>query len=114
MLSRFVSIIVLFIFCSVSYAGYEKRQDVQNKRIANGKRSGSLNKREAKNLDHGQAKVKRKSKRFEQSKANVNADGKVTKKERRKLAKQRVKLIKIQNKQSKKIQNKKMNRRKAR
>lgn len=114
MLNKVISVVAVISFCSVSFAGYEKRQNIQNQRIQQGKESGSLTRREAKNLERGQNKVERKAERLENAKADAMADGKVDRQERREIARKRGNLKRTQNKQSRKIRNKKANRRQAR
>ncbi len=60
--------------------GIDKRQANQEARIQQGVQSGQLTPKEATKLEKGQARVENKE-------AKAKADGKVTKKERKKIAK---------------------------
>jgi hypothetical protein len=80
-----------------SEARYDRRQAHQKERIKQGVRSGELTRRETGGLVRGQVRVNRMERRAE-------ADGKVTRKER-------LRLERAQNKQSRRIFRKKHNRR---
>ena len=69
----------------------DKRQENQENRIEQGRKSGDLSKKEAKRLEKGQRRVDR-------AEARMADDGKVTKGERKRLET-------IQDKQSKRIRN---------
>ena len=56
----------------------DKRQDNQERRIEQGEKSGALNQKEAARLEKGQARVQK-------MESKAAADGKVTKKERRRI-----------------------------
>lgn len=78
----------------------DKRQDNQKKRIKEGVKSGSLTKKEARNLA-------RRQKHIQNMEKNAAADGKITNKERRRLRR-------VQKRQSANIYRKKHNRRNRR
>jgi hypothetical protein len=92
---------VTVLIASAAYAGptddpgIQKREQIQEKRIDQGVKSGELTPREAGKLEAQQAKIK-------QDEARMKSDGKLTKQERRKLTRE-------QNRASKKIANKKQN-----
>lgn len=96
---------VCVLIASAAYAGptddpnIQKREQIQEKRIDQGVKSGELTPREAGKLEAQQAKIK-------QDEARMKSDGKLTKKERRKLTKE-------QNRASNKIQRKKHNEQKT-
>jgi polyhydroxyalkanoate synthesis regulator phasin len=83
--------LVLAVFVNTSYAGTraDKRQERQEKRIDQGVKSGQLNEKEAARLNNGQARI-------DNAETAAQADGKITKKEQRKLEN-------MQDRQSKKI-----------
>jgi hypothetical protein len=72
-----------------STARIDKRQEMQQKRIDEGVKSGQLNKKEAARLEQGQARIQK-------MEDKAMADGKMTKKERKDIEK-------AQDRQSKKI-----------
>ena len=87
-------------FGSTAFAGEVKdREENQQDRIAQGIKSGELTPKEATNLEKGEAKI-------EKDRQKALADGKMTRKERKKLNKE-------ENKESKKIFRKKHNLRKV-
>ena len=83
------------VFAQTNTPNIDKRQEVQQKRIAKGMESGALTAQEAANLEKREAKI-------EADKQAAKADGVVTKAERAKLHHE-------ENRASKKIRNKKHN-----
>ena len=96
-LAALVAAVALPVAAQTSTPRVDQREANQQARIQQGVQSGQLAPKETANLEHGQARV-------ETMEADAKADGKVTPKERAKLAK-------VQNKQSKKIYRKKHNQR---
>jgi hypothetical protein len=96
---------VVIMMASAVYAdptndpGIQKREQNQEKRIDQGVKSGELTPGEAGRLERQQAKIK-------QDEERMKSDGKLTKKERRKLTRE-------QNRASKNIYHKKHNEKKA-
>lgn len=79
--------------------GIDKRQEMQQKRIDQGVKSGELNKREAARLERGQERIGK-------MEDKAKADGTVTKKER-------AKIHRAQDNQSKRVYHQKHDRQKA-
>ncbi|MFZ6813629.1 hypothetical protein ACO0K3_04125 [Undibacterium sp. Rencai35W] len=102
---KLVSVLVATLFAIPVFAqntntpNIDKRQENQQKRIANGVNSGALTAQETANLEKREAKI-------ETDKEAAKADGNVTKKERAKLEHE-------ENRASKKIYAKKHNARTA-
>lgn len=102
---KLVSVLVATLFAIPVFAqntntpNIDKRQENQQKRIANGVNSGALTAQETANLEKREAKI-------ETDKEAAKADGRVTKKERAKLEHE-------ENRASKKIYAKKHNARTA-
>lgn len=84
-------------FAQTATPGIDKREANQEKRIEQGVKSGTLTKREAARLEAGQDKV-------EKMEDKAEADSKVTKQERKRIHRE-------QNRQSRRIYDKKHNRR---
>lgn len=80
-----VFLVVAFFCVGIVYAetkspGINKRQVNQQKRIADGIKSGELTKKEVRKLERGQARIQR-------TKKEMKADGELTKEEREQLKK---------------------------
>ncbi|MFZ6746585.1 hypothetical protein ACO0LC_25415 [Undibacterium sp. JH2W] len=83
------------VFAQTNTPNIDKRQEVQQKRVAKGMESGALTAKESANLEKRETKI-------EADKQAAKADGVVTKAERAKLEHE-------ENRASKKIRNKKHN-----
>jgi hypothetical protein len=83
------------LLAQTSTPGIDKRESIQEKRIEQGVKSGALTNKEASKLEVGQTKV-------EKMEEKAKADGKVTKREHRRIHQE-------QNKQSQRIYKKKHN-----